>query len=87
MLAKPRSLDAEIEALEEAVDLEARFGRWTPEALVELSIRRFAGGVAAVAAADAHGHGAGFGGQRGRHLLVHPGGPPADEHNYFSAVN
>lgn len=48
MLAKPRPLDAEIEALEEAIDLEARFGRWGPEALVELSIRRFAGGIAAV---------------------------------------
>jgi phosphoadenosine phosphosulfate reductase len=48
MLAKPRPLDAGIKALEEAVDLEARFGRWAPEALVELSIRRFAGGVAAV---------------------------------------
>jgi phosphoadenosine phosphosulfate reductase len=48
MLAKPRPLDAGIEALEEAVDLEARFGRWAPEALVELSIRRFAGGIAAV---------------------------------------
>jgi phosphoadenosine phosphosulfate reductase len=48
MLAKPRLLDAEIEALEEAVDLEARFGRWKPEALVELSIRRFAGGIAAI---------------------------------------
>jgi phosphoadenosine phosphosulfate reductase len=48
MLAKPRPLDADIEALEQAVDLEARFGRLTPEALVELSIRRFAGGIAAV---------------------------------------
>jgi phosphoadenosine phosphosulfate reductase len=48
MLAKSRPLDAEIEALEEAVDLEARFGRWSPEALVELSMRRFAGGIAAV---------------------------------------
>jgi phosphoadenosine phosphosulfate reductase len=48
MLAKPRPLDAGIEAIEEAVDLEARFGRWSPEALVELSIRRFAGGIAAV---------------------------------------
>jgi phosphoadenosine phosphosulfate reductase len=48
MLAKSRLLDVEIEALEEAVDLEARFGRWRPEALVELSIRRFAGGIAAV---------------------------------------
>jgi phosphoadenosine phosphosulfate reductase len=48
MLAKSRLLDVEIEALEEAVDLEARFGRWQPEALVELSIRRFAGGIAAV---------------------------------------
>ena len=48
MRAKPRPLDAGIEALEEAVDLEARFGRWAPEALVELSIRRFAGGIAAV---------------------------------------
>ncbi|MDN5926625.1 MAG: phosphoadenylyl-sulfate reductase [Hyphomicrobiales bacterium] len=48
MLAKPRPLDAEIEAQEEAVDLEARFGRGAPEALVELSIRRFAGGIAAV---------------------------------------
>jgi phosphoadenosine phosphosulfate reductase len=36
------------QALEEAVDLEARFGHWRPEALVELSIRRFAGGIAAV---------------------------------------
>jgi phosphoadenosine phosphosulfate reductase len=48
MDAKRGPLDAEIEALEEAVDLEVRFGRWQPEALVELSIRRFAGGIAAV---------------------------------------
>jgi phosphoadenosine phosphosulfate reductase len=48
MDAKRRPLDAEIEALEEAVDLEARFGHWKAEALVELSIRRFAGGIAAV---------------------------------------
>jgi phosphoadenosine phosphosulfate reductase len=48
MLAKLKPLDAEIEALEEAVDLEARFGRLAPEALVELVIHRFAGGIAAV---------------------------------------
>ncbi|MBN9077355.1 MAG: phosphoadenosine phosphosulfate reductase [Rhizobiales bacterium 65-79] len=48
MDAKRKPLEAEIEALEEAVDLEARFGHWKAEALVELSIRRFAGGIAAV---------------------------------------
>jgi phosphoadenosine phosphosulfate reductase len=48
MDAKQRPLEAEIEALEEAVDLEARFGHWKAEALVELAIRRFAGGIAAV---------------------------------------
>jgi phosphoadenosine phosphosulfate reductase len=48
MDAKRRPLDAEIEALEEAVDLEARFAHWKAEALVELSIRRFAGGIAAI---------------------------------------
>jgi phosphoadenosine phosphosulfate reductase len=48
MDAKRRPLEAEIEALEEAVDLEARFGGWTPGTLVELSIRRFAGGIAAI---------------------------------------
>src|SRR6185312_1917502 len=48
MDAKRRPLEADIEALEEAVDLEARFGHWKPEALVELSIRRFAGGIAAI---------------------------------------
>jgi phosphoadenosine phosphosulfate reductase len=48
MDAKQRPLEAEIEALEEAVDLETRFGHWKAEALVELAIRRFAGGIAAV---------------------------------------
>jgi phosphoadenosine phosphosulfate reductase len=40
--------DADIKARDEAADLEARFGRLSPEALVEFAIRRFAGGIAAV---------------------------------------
>jgi phosphoadenosine phosphosulfate reductase len=40
--------DAGIEALETAAGLEARFGRLEPEEIVDLSIRRFAGGIATV---------------------------------------
>ena len=49
MKAKQRLRDAEIEAIHEAAELEARFGRLEPEEIIALSAeRRFAGGVAAV---------------------------------------
>lgn len=49
MDAKPGLLDAEVEALERAASLEARYGRLEPEDVIELSLDRFgAGEVAAV---------------------------------------
>lgn len=49
MEAKQRLRDAEIEAIHEAADLEARFGRLEPEEIIALSIEQhFAGVVAAV---------------------------------------
>ena len=50
MEAKQRLRDAEIEAIHEAADLEARFGRLEPEEIIALSIEQhFAGVVAAFA--------------------------------------
>lgn len=49
MDAKPRRPDAEIEALELAASLEARYGRLDAEAIIEISVReQFAGHIAAV---------------------------------------
>ncbi len=49
MEAKQRPLDTGIAALEEAAELEARYGRLEPEEIIEFAIRhRFAGQIAAV---------------------------------------
>ncbi len=48
MEAKPRLLDADLAALEEASDLEARYGRLEPEDVIALALDRFEGRIGTV---------------------------------------